>query len=429
LDSAIPRRGRVAVALLPADNQLSFDNNKTKPITTSGSTTMFKILTLNQISVVGLERLPRDRYEIASEFASPDAILLRSHKLQVDDISYSVKAIARAGAGVNNIPVSACSERGIPVFNTPGANANAVKELIVAALILGSRGILPGLAYVQSLSSLQDPAAMSKLLEKEKQRFKGNELAGKTLGVVGLGAIGSLVADTAMSLGMDVIGYDPALSVDAAWRLPREVRKIDNLASLFTRADYVTLHLPVLESTRGLVNGDLLEHARPGMRLLNFSREEIVDIGAITRALNASKLGRYISDFPHPELLGRDDVILMPHIGASTDEAEDNCAIMAANQLRDFLENGNIANAVNFPSLHLDRSAGVRLAITNRNIPKMLGQLLSILADANLNVIDMLNKSRDDIAYNLIDVASAPDASALQHMRDVAGIINVRVIP
>lgn len=391
---------------------------------------MFKILTLNQISLLGLERLPRDRYEIASEFGSPDAILLRSHKLQAADIGASVKAIARAGAGFNNIPVAACSERGIPVFNTPGANANAVKELIVAALILGSRGVLQGIDYVQGLAHMSDAAEMNRLLEKEKQRFKGNELAGKTLGVVGLGAIGSMVADTALSLGMEVIGHDPALSVDAAWRLPREVRKIDHLVSLFAKADYITLHLPVLESTRGLIDAELLEHCRPHTRLLNFAREEIVDTAAIVAALNAGKLGRYITDFPHPILLGREDTILMPHIGASTDEAEDNCAIMAANQLRDFLENGNIANSVNFPTLHLDRSStGARLAITNRNIPKMLGQLLSILADVNLNIIDMLNKSRDDIAYNLIDVASTPDASVLEHMRAVSGIVNVRLIP
>lgn len=391
---------------------------------------MFKVLTLNQISVLGLERLPRDRYEIASEFAHPDAILLRSHKLQGADIGDSVKAIARAGAGVNNIPVEVCSERGIPVFNTPGANANAVKELIVAALILGSRGILSGMTYVQGLTHLGDAVEMSKLLEKEKQRFKGNELAGKTLGVVGLGAIGSLVADTALSLGMQVIGYDPALSVDAAWRLPREVRKIDQLASLFAKADYITMHLPVLDSTRGLVNAQLLEHCRPGTRLLNFAREEIVDIDAIIGALTTGRLGCYLSDFPHPALLGRDDVILMPHIGASTDEAEDNCAVMAADQLRDFLEHGNIRNSVNFPSLNLDRSgSSVRLAITNRNVPKMLGQLLSILADVNLNVIDMLNKSRDDIAYNLIDVASTPDPQVLERMRAVEGVVNVRLIP
>jgi D-3-phosphoglycerate dehydrogenase len=389
---------------------------------------MFKVLTLNQISVKGLERLPRDNYEIASEFGSPDAILLRSHKLQAGEIGESVKAIARAGAGVNNIPLDVCNERGIPVFNTPGANANAVKELIVAALVLGSRGIVEGMSYVRTLSDMTDAAAMSKLLEKEKARFKGNELAGKTLGVVGLGAIGSLVADTALKLGMDVMGYDPALSVDAAWRLPREVRKIDNLVSLFARADYITLHLPVLEQTRGLVNKELLNHCKPELRLLNFAREEIVDVAAIAEALDAGKLYRYITDFPAPGLIGRDDVVLMPHIGASTDEAEENCAIMAANQLRDFLENGNISNSVNFPSLALDRNGGVRLAITNRNIPKMLGQLLSVLADADINVIDMINKSRDDVAYNLIDVATEPSEEFLQRMRAVTGVVNVRLI-
>lgn len=391
---------------------------------------MFKVLTLNQISIKGLERLPRDHYEIASEFSSPDAILLRSHKLQEADIGGSVKAIARAGAGVNNIPVSICSDRGIPVFNTPGANANAVKELIVAALALGSRGILEGMQYVRQLGHMTDAAELSKLLEKEKQRFKGNELFGKTLGVVGLGAIGSLVADTALKLGMNVIGYDPALSVDAAWRLPREVKKIDNLVSLFARADYITLHLPVLDSTRGLIGKDLLSHCQPHTRLLNFAREEIVDTQAIIAALDEGTLFRYITDFPAPGLIDRPDVILMPHIGASTDEAEENCAIMAADQLRDFLENGNISNAVNFPSLSLDRSGkdSVRLAITNRNIPKMLGQLLSILADADINVIDMLNKSRDDVAYNLIDVAAEPSPELLEKMRSVAGVVNVRLI-
>ncbi len=389
---------------------------------------MFKVLTLNQISIKGLECLPRDSYEIASEFSNPDAILLRSHKLQAADIGASVQAIARAGAGVNNIPVDACSERGIPVFNTPGANANAVKELIMAALLLGSRGILEGMAYVQTLIDMTDAAAMSKLLEKEKMRFKGNELAGKILGVVGLGAIGSLVADTALQLGMDVIGYDPALSVDAAWRLPREVRKIDNLVSLFAKADYITLHLPVLESTRGLINKELLANCKPDLRLLNFSREEIVDIEAIIDALDQRKLHKYIADFPAPGLIGRSDVILMPHIGASTDEAEENCAVMAADQLRNFLEHGNISNSVNFPATSLDRSGGVRLAITNRNVPKMLGQLLSVLADADINVIDMINKSRDDIAYNLIDVAVEPSAEFLQRMRAVVGVVNVRLI-
>jgi D-3-phosphoglycerate dehydrogenase / 2-oxoglutarate reductase len=389
---------------------------------------MFKVLTLNQISVLGLERLPRDRYEIASEFTNPDAILLRSHKLQAEDIGDSIKAIARAGAGVNNIPVAFCSERGIPVFNTPGANANAVKELIISALTLGSRGILEGMAYVQTLAQMGDAGEMSKLLEKEKQRFKGNELLGKTLGVVGLGAIGSMVADTALKLGMNVIGYDPAISIDAAWRLPREVKKMDNLVALFAKADYITLHLPVLDATRGLVNRELLAHCKPSACLLNFSREEIVDVDGAIAALESGSLRKYITDFPTPKLIGRGDVILMPHIGASTDEAEENCAIMAADQLRDFLEHGNVSNSVNFPSLTLDRSGGVRLAITNRNIPGMLGQLLSLLANANINIIDLLNKSRDDIAYNLIDVAIEPGDALLEEMRSVVGVVNVRLI-
>ncbi|WP_372780727.1 phosphoglycerate dehydrogenase [Litorivivens sp.] len=389
---------------------------------------MYKILTRNQISVKGLERLPREKYEIASEFTAPDAVLLRSHKLTTDEISDSVMAIARAGAGVNNIPIADCTRRGIPVFNTPGANANAVKELVIAGMALGSRGILPGIDFVSTLGEMTDGAEMSKLLEKEKKRFKGQELYGKTLGVVGLGAIGSLVARAGLDLGMEVIGYDPALSVDAAWRLPSSVKRMENIGSLFARADYISLHLPVLDATRGLVNGELLNNCKPTTRLLNFAREEIVDNAAIVNALEAGTLNRYITDFPAPELIGRDDVILMPHIGASTDEAEENCAVMAADQLRDFLENGNIKNSVNFPALALERTGGTRIAISNSNVPKILGHVLSALADADLNVIDMLNKSRDDVAYNLIDVAAAPAAAVIDRIRGIEGVINVRVI-
>ncbi len=389
---------------------------------------MFKVLTRNQISVKGLDRLPRQQYEIASEFNSPDAILLRSHKLAVDEISPSVMAVARAGAGVNNIPVADCTKRGIPVFNTPGANANAVKELVIAGMALGSRGILDGIKYVSTLGEMTDGAKMSALLEKEKKRFKGQELQGKTLGVVGLGAIGSLVARAGLDLGMDVIGYDPALSVDAAWRLPSSVRRMENISSLFARADYISLHLPVLDATRGLVNAELLANCKPTLRLLNFAREEIVDNAAIVEALDAGRIGRYIADFPAPGLIGRDDVVLMPHIGASTDEAEENCAVMAADQLRDFLENGNIKNSVNFPALALERTGGTRIAISNSNVPKILGHVLSALADADLNVIDMLNKSRDDVAYNLIDVAAAPTDAVIDRIRAIEGVINVRVI-
>lgn len=388
---------------------------------------MYRVLTLNNISIKGLEKLPREQYEIASEFSTPDAILLRSHKLQPEDISPSVLGIGRAGAGTNNIPVDYCTEKGIPVFNTPGANANAVKELIVSALTLGSRGILEGVKYVETLRGMTDAAEMSKLLEKEKKRFKGNELAGKTLGVVGLGAIGSLVANTALKLGMNVLGYDPAISVEAAWRLSSDVQKVDNLTTLVSKVDFLTVHVPAIEATRGMVNKELLSQVRKGMVLLNFAREEIVDSRAVADALGSGVLGKYITDFPTPQLIGVKGAIMTPHIGASTDEAEDNCAIMAAEQIRDFLENGNIRNSVNFPELSLERS-GVRLAISNRNVPKILGNILSVLADENINVIDMLNKSRNDIAYNLIDVETYPEPAALDKMREVDGVINVRLI-
>lgn len=389
---------------------------------------MYKVLKLNNISLKGLDKLPRESYEIASEFSSPDAIIMRSYKLKSDEIPASIQAIARAGAGVNNIPVSECTAKGIPVFNTPGANANAVKELIVAALTLGSRGILEGINYVDTLKNMTDKAEMNTLLEKEKKSFKGNELAGKTLGVVGLGAIGSMVADTALDLGMNVLGYDPALSVDAAWRLSSQVSRVENLAALFAKSDFITLHLPVLDATRNLVNKELLASVKPGACLLNFAREEIVDTAAVIEALNDDVLGRYIADFPAPGLIGVKNAVLTPHIGASTDEAEENCAVMAASQLKDFLENGNIKNAVNFPTLSLERTEGVRLAISNRNVPKILGNILTLLADENINVLDMINKSRDDIAYNLIDVEAVPDDNVLEKMRSVDGVVTVRVI-
>jgi D-3-phosphoglycerate dehydrogenase len=387
-----------------------------------------KILKLNQVSIKGLERFPRDTYEIASEFQQPDAILLRSHKLREAEIAASVVGIARAGAGVNNIPLEFCTQRGIPVFNTPGANANAVKELVAAGLLLGSRGIIEGFQYVQTLGDMQDETALNKLLEAQKKQFKGAELAGKTLGVVGLGAIGSMVAEMALTFGMKVVGYDPALSVEAAWRLSSKVRKASSLSSLFAQCEFISLHLPVLDTTRGLINGDLLNLVQPGTCLLNFARQEIVDTGSIVYALENGNLRKYIADFPTAELIKRDDVILMPHIGASTEEAEDNCAIMAADQLRDLLENGNIRNSVNFPSVQLEPVEGYRLAVTNDNVPKILGSILAILADENINVLDMLNKSRDQIAYNLIDLASEPAPSVLKKMCDLEGVLNVRLL-
>jgi D-3-phosphoglycerate dehydrogenase len=387
-----------------------------------------KLLTLNQISLKGLERLPRDSYEIASEFSKPDAILLRSYKLREDEIADSVLAIARAGAGVNNIPVAACTARGIPVFNSPGANANAVKELVATGLLLGSRGVIEGIDYVRTLGTEKNGAELNRTLEATKKQFKGSELVGKTLGVVGLGAIGSLVAEMALTMGMEVMGFDPALSVEAAWRLSSQVRRADTLSALFARCDYISLHLPVLESTRGLINSELMRVMKPGSCLLNFARQEIVDEDALLAALNSGNLRKYIADFPSPALIGRSDVILMPHIGASTDEAEDNCAIMAADQLRDFLENGNISNSVNFPSLQLDRVTGCRLSVTNDNVPKILGGVLAILADENINVIDMLNKSREEVAYNLIDIDRQPSPDVLSRMRALEGVINVRLI-
>ena len=388
----------------------------------------FKVLTLNAISVKGLDRLARDQYEIASEFSKPDAILLRSHKLQPAEIADSVLAIGRAGAGTNNIPVDYCSSQGIPVFNSPGANANAVKELVAAGLLLGSRGIFEGINWVNTLTDHTDKAELNTLLEAQKKNFKGSEVAGKTLGVVGLGAIGSLVADMALQMGMRVIGYDPALSVEAAWRLSSQVERAEALSSLFAKSDFITLHLPVLDATRDLINADLFQVLKPGAKLLNFARQEIVHEPSLIAALEAGSLAAYIADFPTPALIGRPDVILMPHIGASTDEAEDNCAIMAADQIKDFLENGNIKNSVNFPSLYLERTAGCRLAVTNTNVPKMLGSVLSVLADANINVADMLNKSRGDLAYNLIDMESCPDEATLAQLRSLEGIVNVRLI-
>lgn len=392
---------------------------------------MFKIKTFNKISSKGLVRFP-GTYEVSPEASDADAILVRSHKLQATDVNPNLKAVARAGAGVNNVPVAQYTEQGIVVFNTPGANANAVKELVLCGLLLSSRGIVPGMAYVASLTGMQDNAAMSKLLETEKGRFKGSEIAGKTLGIVGLGAIGSLVAEMAIGLGMKVLGYDPALSVDAAWRLPNQVQKIENLTALLTNSDFVSLHLPVLDATRNLINETAVSNMKKGLCLLNFSRDEIVDTAAVVKGLDNGLLRMYVSDFPSAELINRDDVILMPHIGASTDEAEDNCAVMAADQLMDFLEHGNIKNSVNFPNLALDRLAGAekgtRLAISNKNVPKMLGQILSVLADQNVNVIDMINRSRNEIAYNLIDLDSRVSDEALAHIAKIQDVIKVNVL-
>ena len=392
---------------------------------------MHTIKTYNQISNRGLSRFSVKDYIVAGDAIGGDAILLRSHKLSIEEVG-DARAVARAGAGTNNVPVTDCTERGVVIFNTPGANANAVKELVLCGLLLASRGIIPGITFAESQAHLNDHAELSKLMEQEKKRFAGSEIAGKTLGVVGLGAIGSLVAEMAIGLGMKVHGFDPALSVEAAWRLPSKVKRIENLSSLVANSDFITLHLPAIEATRGLINNEIFSAMRPGSSLINFARDEIVDAEALLEALETKKLGRYVCDFPRHELMGRDDVIAMPHIGASTREAEENCAIMAADQLMDFLENGHIRNSVNFPALTLDRAEGAargtRLAISNLNVPKMLGQILAVLADQNINVLDMINKSRENIAYNLIDLESEPSADSLAAIAAIDNVIKVTLI-
>lgn len=389
---------------------------------------MYRIRTLNNISDKGLTRLPADHYEVSGEMSDPDAILVRSHQLTPEDATSSLRAVGRAGAGVNNIPVADFTDKGIVVFNTPGANANAVKELVMAGLLLSCRGIIPGIEYVNTLADHTDKAELNTLVEASKKQYKGSELKGKTLGVLGLGAIGSMVADMALQMEMNVLGYDPALSVEAAWRLSSRVEKMENMQSLFARSDIVTLHVPALDSTKGMINGETLAQFRDGAVLLNFSREQIVDGDAIGAAIDSGKISQYISDFPAPGLIGKPGVISTPHLGASTEEAEENCAVMVADQVRDFLENGNIKNSVNFPALSLERTEGCyRIALANKNVPRILGSVLSILADRNINVVDMLNKSRDDVAYNLIDIESVPDEELVQAIVSIEGVINVRI--
>lgn len=390
---------------------------------------MYKVRTYNQISVKGLERFPRQSYEVGSDIGHPDAFLLRSQKLQGVEVPASLVAAARAGAGVNNIPVADYSKQGIVVFNTPGANANAVKELVMVGMLLATRGILPGIAYVQTLTQIADAAEMSALLEKEKARFAGGEIKGKTLGIVGLGAIGSMVADMALAMGMKVVGFDPALSIDAAWRLSSEVARMENLASLLARSDYVSLHVPALDATRHLISAEALAGIKPGAVLLNFARETIVDPAAVLQALDAGRLGRYVCDFPEPAMLGHPRIIAMPHIGASTEESEENCAVMAANQLIDYLENGNITNSVNFPAVRMDRMPGSsRITFSNDNVAGVLGQVLSVLAERQVNVIDMMNKSRGELAFNIIDVDGAPDPAVTAAIQAVPHVIRVRVV-
>ena len=390
---------------------------------------MFKILTYNNISPVGLDRLPRDKYEVASEIQRPDAIMLRSFKLHGIAIPDSVKCVGRAGAGVNNIPVAEYSQRGIPVFNAPGANSNAVKELAIAGMLLASRHICEAWDFARKLESTDDEA-INQTVEKGKKNFAGIELAGKTLGVIGLGAIGVKVANAALALGMKVIGFDPSMTVDSAWQLSSTVEKALGVDDLVGRSDFISLHVPFNEHTRNLINPSRIDLLKNCAVLLNFSRSGIVDEAAVLSALEAGKLRNYVCDFPTAALLGRKGVILLPHLGASTEEAEDNCALMVADQIRDFLENGNIRNAVNFPEVvspRADESVS-RLCVANANVPNMVSQISSALGEANLNIVDLLNKSRGEYAYTMVDLSNQVPAETLERIRAINGVLSARVI-
>ena len=388
---------------------------------------MYKIQTLNNISVVGLDRFPRGEYEIASEISNPDAILVRSAKMHDMSLPDSVKAIGRAGAGVNNIPVDAMTGAGIPVFNAPGANANAVKELVVAGMLMAARNIGQGWRFATGLSG--EDKAISKDVEAGKKNFVGFELPGRTLGVVGLGAIGVKVANAARALGMHVIGYDPTITVQAAWALKADVEQALSVDDLVARSDFITFHVPLTDSTRNMINKDRIRLMKQKSVLLNFARNGIIDDEAVVAALDSGHLYAYVCDFPSNLLKGHPRVITLPHLGASTAEAEENCAVMVADQVRDWLENGNVTNSVNFPEINLPRAeGGYRLAVVNSNVPNMLGQVSTDLAEAGLNIIDMINKSRGDIAVTLIDVDNPPPDEAVQRINDIDGVLSVRCL-
>ena len=387
---------------------------------------MFRIMTLNKISSQGLEIFPADKYMVGNDIAEPDAILVRSAEINFKDIPDSVLAIARAGAGYNNIPVSECTGRGIAVFNTPGGNANAVKELVIASLILSSRDVLGGINWCRSIAGSAEK--IPDLVEKGKSEFEGPELLGKTLGVVGLGAVGAMVANDAVSLGMNVIGYDPFISVDAAWSLSRSVAKAENLDGLLAKSDYVSLHLPLNSDTRGIFNAEKLRIMKKGGRIINMARGGLVNDNDIIEALNSGTLSSYVTDFPSSALLACPKVIAIPHLGASTPEAEDNCAVMAAKQLMDYLESGAVRNSVNLPRCNLDKRAPFRFVAINRNIPNMVGQITTILAEDKINILDLINHHRDEFAYNIIDTEQELGIITLSKLINIDGVIRVRII-
>ncbi len=387
----------------------------------------FRILTLNSISALGLKRFPTGRYTVGNHVPDPDAILVRSHDMHRMDIPPQVKAIGRAGAGTNNIPVDELSKRGIPVFNAPGANANAVKELVIAAMLIAARNMIPAIHFVQGLSG--DDAALNRLVEDGKKHFVGTELPRHTLGIIGLGKIGSLVADAAIKLGMNVMGYDPHITVDAAWSLPSQVRKAHSVEEVLKGSDFVTLHAPLIDVTRHMINAERLKGMKHSAILLNFARDALVDEAALLEALNAKRLRYYMCDFPSQLLQGHPHVVTLPHLGASTREAEDNCAVMAVDQVRDFLEQGNIANAVNFPDVAMAREAPYRLGIANANVPNMVGQISTAMAQVGLNIHTMLNRSKGEMAYTLVDTDNAVPESLLGELRAIDGVLSVRYLP
>ena len=387
----------------------------------------YKILTLNEISPQGLSRLPHERYALGKSIDHPDAIILRSHDLRAAPIADSVKAIGRAGAGTNNIPVAELSRRGVPVFNAPGANANAVKELVLTAMLMAARNVVPALRYVDALD--RDADDLEARIEDGKKQFAGIELPHRTLGIIGLGAIGSLVADTAIKLGMRVIGFDPDITVEAAWRLPSSVRKANSIDEVMRHADFVTLHVPLLPVTRHMIDEKRLAAMKTGGVLLNFARDAVVDEHAVVAALRSHRLRAYLCDFPSARLIGEPGVVALPHLGASTAEAEENCAVMVVDQVREFLENGTIQNAVNFPNVEMPRESPHRVAIANANVPNMLGQISSTMARSGHNIHNMLNKSRGEMAYTLVDVDSPVGDDVVRAIAAIAGVLSVRAIP
>ena len=387
---------------------------------------MYKIQTLNKISTVGLELFPRDRYEIASEIMHPDAAIVRSFDMHEMTMPDTLKVIARAGAGVNNIPIDKCSQKGIVVLNTPGANADSVKELTIASLFMSSRKIISGINWAKTLIGKGDE--VPKLIEKGKSNFEGPEIKGKRLGVIGLGAIGVKVANDAIALGMEVSGFDPIISVEAAWELSRNVKRALSLDGILSKSDYITLHVPLNDNTKGMLNKDKFALMKKNVRIINFARGGLVNNEDLRAAIAAGVVAAYVTDFADEELLKMDNVISLPHLGASTPEAEDNCAKMAVHQIKNFLDFGNIKNSVNFPDCEMEPAGRTRITVGNNNVPNMVGQITTLLAGEKINIADLLNKSKGDLAYNIIDIDGALSGTVVEKLKRVGGVIMVRVI-